>query len=116
MGWFKKKPTEHTDSPPKRRWWRRPITLDLSLPKHRWALVLGFLATVVFSTAFIYANYRVYEYTESAEFCGALCHPMAPQMTRYEHSDHASVACVDCHIGPGTTFFIRSKIDGIRQV
>ncbi|MBP6469736.1 MAG: NapC/NirT family cytochrome c [Chloroflexi bacterium] len=116
MGWFKKRPTKQTDSPKKRRWWRRPITLDLSLPKHRWALGLGFLATVVLSTAFIYANYRVYEYTESAEFCGALCHPMAPQMTRYEHSDHASVACVDCHIGPGTTFFIRSKIDGIRQV
>jgi hypothetical protein len=41
---------------------------------------------------------------------------MAPQFTRYESSAHANVECVACHIGPGASFFIKSKIDGMKQV
>jgi len=57
-----------------------------------------------------------YEYTESAEFCGNLCHPMESEFVRYEESPHGNVDCAKCHIGPGTSFFVKSKIDGIRQV
>lgn len=92
------------------------ITVDLSRPRHRRALVLLFFSFVVVSAIFIYGNYKLYEYTESAEFCGTACHPMDPQFISYEQSPHANVECVKCHIGPGTSFFIRSKIDGIKQV
>ncbi len=29
---------------------------------------------------------------------------------------HARVACVDCHIGPGASWFVQSKLSGLRQV
>jgi len=50
-------------------------------------------------------------------FCGETCHEvMRPQAVTYEHSAHARVSCAECHIGPGGSFWVRSKIDGIRQV
>lgn len=65
---------------------------------------------------FLIGGYKSYAYTESAEFCGTTCHPMEPQFDRYQRSPHASVACVDCHIGPGLPFFIQAKINGLAQV
>lgn len=57
------------------------------------------------------------EYMDSPEFCGQLCHRvMAPEYTAYQSSLHARVPCVDCHIGPGASWLVRSKIDGLRQV
>ncbi len=65
----------------------------------------------------IYAGYRGYEATESVAFCGETCHTvMGPQIETYDDSAHARVPCVECHIGPGTSFWVQSKIDGIRQV
>jgi NapC/NirT cytochrome c family, N-terminal region len=61
-------------------------------------------------------SYRGYLFTESAEFCGAICHNMLPQYTRYQQSPHARVTCAGCHIGPGAGFFVKSKISGLRQV
>ncbi len=122
MGWFRKKKQEEgtavTSPSKKKRLGKRlpAITIDLSQPKHRRRLALGLLITVILGSGFLYANLKIYHYTESAEFCGAVCHPMAPQMVRYEHSAHAHVECVKCHIGPGADFFIKSKIDGIKQV
>jgi len=92
------------------------ITLDLNRRDHRMRLGLAMTAFLVVILAFLYGNYRLYTYTESAEFCGSVCHPMDPQFVRYEESPHSKVECVDCHIGPGTTFFVKSKIDGMRQV
>ncbi len=37
------------------------------------------------------ALYAGYEYVESPEFCGSVCHPMEPQYLRYERSLHAEV-------------------------
>ena len=62
------------------------------------------------------ALYAGYEYVESPEFCGSVCHPMEPQYLRYERSLHAEVRCVDCHVGAGLTYFVKSKLEGIRQV
>jgi nitrate/TMAO reductase-like tetraheme cytochrome c subunit len=61
-------------------------------------------------------SYRGYQFTESAEFCGTICHNMNPHYTRYEQSPHARVTCAGCHIGPGADFFVKSKISGLRQV
>jgi hypothetical protein len=61
--------------------------------------------------------YQSFHATESLEFCGQLCHEvMNPEWVRYQDSPHARVGCVECHIGPGADWFVRSKLSGLRQV
>jgi hypothetical protein len=57
------------------------------------------------------------EYLDTPSFCGQLCHSvMTPEFTAYKRSPHARVPCVQCHIGPGASWFVKSKISGLRQV
>ena len=92
------------------------IHLDLSQPDQRLKFSLGCLGTLVLGIGLLVGGYEGYHYTESAEFCGTVCHTMDPQYTRYELSEHSNVECAKCHIGPGASFFVKSKIDGLRQV
>lgn len=92
------------------------IRIDLNRPKHRLYLLLSVFGVTILGTVLLIGGYKGYAYTESAEFCGTTCHPMAPQFERYGRSPHANVACVDCHVGPGMPHFIQSKIDGLSQV
>ena len=83
--------------------------------RHLAAIVLGLTAinVVIFGTS----SYLAIEYMESVPFCGAVCHTvMKPEYTAYQGSPHSRVKCVECHIGPGAPWFVRSKIDGLRQV
>ena len=41
---------------------------------------------------------------------------MQPELVTYEHGPHARVACVECHIGPGATWFVKSKLSGTYQL
>jgi len=62
-------------------------------------------------------SYQMYQVTESTEFCGQLCHSvMNPEWVTYHNSSHARVKCVECHIGEGADWFVRSKLSGIRQI
>jgi hypothetical protein len=57
------------------------------------------------------------EYMDSVPFCGTVCHTvMEPEHTAYLDGAHARVKCVECHIGPGASWFVKAKVDGIRQV
>lgn len=61
--------------------------------------------------------YSGYHYTESVEFCGKLCHSaMEPEFVSYKNSPHSRVRCVECHIGEGAQWFVKSKISGTRQL
>ncbi len=61
--------------------------------------------------------YSGVSYMDSVTFCGKTCHTvMQPEYVAYEHSPHARVACVECHIGPGASWFVRSKLSGSYQV
>lgn len=63
------------------------------------------------------ASYLGIEHMETVEFCGETCHSvMHPEHIAYQNSAHSRVACVQCHIGPGASWFVRSKLDGLRQV
>lgn len=54
---------------------------------------------------------------ETVPFCGQACHtPMQPEFTAYQRSAHSRVACVDCHIGPGADWFVKSKLSGAWQL
>ena len=61
-------------------------------------------------------GYQGYQYTDSAEFCGTVCHNMDPQYTRYEQSPHERVTCAGCHVGPGAESFVKAKLAGMKQV
>ena len=101
----------------RKRWLRWPsFTIDLNRPEHRRNLFVSFVGLVLVGVVFLVSGVRTYQYTESAEFCGTVCHPMKSEFVRYESSPHANVECAKCHIGPGASFFVKSKIDGLKQV
>jgi nitrate/TMAO reductase-like tetraheme cytochrome c subunit len=63
------------------------------------------------------AAYSGIEYMDSPEFCGQLCHEvMEPEWAGYQEGPHSRVVCVQCHIGPGAPWFVKSKLSGLRQV
>jgi nitrate/TMAO reductase-like tetraheme cytochrome c subunit len=62
------------------------------------------------------AGFRGVDFTDSADFCGTICHNMDPQYNRYIQSPHARVTCAGCHIGPGPGAFVKAKISGLMQV
>ena len=95
----------------------RIVKLDLNDPRQRstFAFVGSFMVAFVLLSAV--GSYRAYEFTDSVEFCGQLCHSvMAPEFTAYKLSPHARVRCVDCHVGSGASWYVRSKLSGARQV
>lgn len=62
-------------------------------------------------------GYSGYHYMESVGFCGQFCHTvMNPEYTAYKNSPHSRVSCVECHIGSGAQWFVKSKISGSRQL
>ncbi len=91
--------------------------IDLNRPRHQ-AIVLGsFFSVMLVLILLSVTGYRAYHFTESVKFCGILCHQvMKPEYTAYQHSAHARVACVQCHVGPGAGWFVRSKLSGAYQV
>ena len=96
---------------------RVALTIDMNVPGTRRAVTFLSTGTFLFLLFSAYGSYRVFEWTESTEFCGALCHTvMEPEYTAYQHSPHARVACVDCHVGSGAGWYVRSKLSGAYQV
>jgi len=62
-------------------------------------------------------TYTGMNYMDSVTFCGQTCHTvMQPEFTAYQNSPHSRVECVQCHIGPGASWFVRSKLSGTHQV
>lgn len=91
--------------------------LDLNSATQRKTLALGSLAVVVFLALSAFGSLKAYEYTETNEFCGTVCHKvMEPEYTAYQNSAHSRVPCVECHIGPGVDWFVKSKISGAYQL
>jgi len=91
--------------------------IDLGRPFVRRALGVVGLATAVNVLIIGTASYRGVSYMDSTQFCGQTCHTvMTPEFTAYQNSPHAHVECVQCHIGPGAGWFVRSKLSGVRQV
>lgn len=61
--------------------------------------------------------YGAVSYMDSVTFCGQTCHTvMQPEYTAYQNSPHSHVECVKCHIGPGASWFVKSKLSGVGQV
>lgn len=79
----------------------------------------GIIATLTAANIFILSlvSYQGVVFMDSVAFCGTVCHTvMEPEYTAYLRSPHARVKCVECHIGPGAPWFVRSKLSGVGQV
>ena len=90
--------------------------IDLNVDRTRgWLLTFGgFTAVIVviLSTA----TFKGVEYLDSNQFCGAVCHVLEPEYTAYQGSPHSRVKCVECHIGPGASWFVKAKLSGAREL
>jgi hypothetical protein len=91
--------------------------LDLNRPEHRQRLTAILILSGLNLLVLAVSGFQAVHYMDSSKFCGLVCHKvMVPEYTAYLNSPHARVGCVDCHIGPGAGWFVRSKLSGLRQV
>ncbi len=92
-------------------------SVDFNNPIHRRNFFFISFVSVGIILSAGFASYQSYEYTESDQFCGTTCHTvMEPEYTAYQYSPHAKVGCVQCHIGSGASYFVKSKLSGSYQV
>jgi hypothetical protein len=96
--------------------YRFPV-LDMNNERTRKS-VIGLLGLATVSIVVLAAaTYKGIEVMDSTAFCGTVCHTvMQPEYTAHERSPHARVACAECHIGPGTGWFVKSKLSGAWQL
>lgn len=91
--------------------------LDLNDPSRRRSLVTLIAGGFIFLFLTAFGSYRAFEYTESVSFCGEQCHTvMKPEFISHQAAPHASIKCVDCHVGGGPEWYVRSKFNGMRQL
>jgi nitrate/TMAO reductase-like tetraheme cytochrome c subunit len=91
--------------------------IDFNSAAVRQRFLLFVALTVVNIVIVAVASYKAVEVMDTTAFCGQACHSvMAPEATALARGAHASVRCVDCHIGPGAGWFVKSKLSGSWQV
>ena len=91
--------------------------LDLNRPETRNRALIVVALTLVNLVLLATATYKGVETMETTAFCGQACHSvMQPEFAAYQRGAHASVHCVQCHIGPGAGWFVKSKLSGSWQV
>src|SRR4051812_31901384 len=67
-------------------------SFDFNDPRRRRNAVGLLAATFVFLCASAVGSYHAFEYTESVQFCGQVCHTvMKPEFTAYKASPHSRV-------------------------
>lgn len=110
---FRKKARKAEDEGRSLAW---PI-IDFNNLAVRNASIIFVVGTVFLLIISSVGSYEAFHYTESVEFCGKLCHQvMEPEYTTYHGSSHERVACVECHVGSGASWYVKSKLSGLYQV
>lgn len=93
------------------------MVFDFNKREHRNAAVIFMTGTLILILLSSIGSYEAFHFTESNQFCGTMCHDvMSPEYTTYHNSGHAKVACVECHIGSGLNWYVKSKMSGMYQV
>ncbi|HEU6447599.1 MAG TPA: NapC/NirT family cytochrome c [Verrucomicrobiae bacterium] len=93
------------------------MQIDLADPRDRRMFIAFVIGSLVFIMLSAVGSYNAYHVTESVQFCGETCHKvMKPELTTHDHGPHARVACVECHVGKGASWFVKSKISGSYQL
>jgi hypothetical protein len=92
-------------------------SLDLNDPRRRRSFATFLSLTFIFIFMSAFGSYRAYEFSESVTFCGQTCHTvMKPEFIAHQASPHARVRCVECHVGGGAEWYLRSKLNGVHQL
>jgi len=84
-----------------------------ALQRIAWIFGVTTLANILIGTQ---VTYRAVKHMETAQFCGATCHTMNPELAAFQNSPHSRLECVDCHVAPGAGGWVESKTSGIRQL
>ncbi len=93
------------------------IQIDLSRTRDQRILVTFVVSGLLFIMLSAVGSYNAFNVTESVSFCGEVCHKvMKPELTTHDHGPHARVACVECHVGRGASWYVKSKISGAYQL
>jgi len=91
--------------------------IDFNNPATRNVAVIFTAGTLVLLILTGIGSYEAFHYTESVEFCGKICHQvMEPEYVAYQESSHERVSCVECHVGSGADWYVKSKMSGLYQV
>ena len=90
--------------------------IDLRDPAFRHGIDFVVVATFINFVIVGTATYRGVAYMDTPNFCGQACHVMAPEWGAYPVSNHAGVACTECHIAPGIPGFVHAKVNGTKQL
>ena len=116
VGWFLEGKRRRKSFPGVHEWPRYP-SVDMNNPRHRKGLAIFALGSLIVIPLIGVSSYEGYHYTDSTQFCGQVCHSvMNPEHSSYLNSPHARVTCAACHIGPGASWYVKSKVSGVRQV
>jgi len=94
----------------------RFFTIDFNLAKHRKLFVVFIIATSVVVIIVSTLSAQAFHYSESVEFCSSCHSVMDPETITHKLSSHARVSCVDCHVGSGAEWYVKSKLSGLYQV
>lgn len=93
------------------------IEFDLDHPRTRRRILLGVILGAIIVSFMAATAYESVVFMDTTTFCGEVCHSvMQPELVSYQHSPHARVACVECHIGEGANWYVKSKLSGVGQV
>jgi hypothetical protein len=97
-----------------------PLTFDkLNFRNPEFRRLLAFIGAATMANLLIGGQlvYHGVSYMDGVTFCGQTCHTvMEPEFAAYQNSPHSRVECVKCHIGPGASWFVRSKLSGVGQI
>jgi hypothetical protein len=82
----------------------------------RWILLLPYMTLIVAAILIVFGGVHTWEYTNSNQFCGTICHTMPPQNAVFQESPHSNVTCEECHIGRASFFDQAArKTQGIKE-
>ncbi|MBI4285419.1 MAG: NapC/NirT family cytochrome c [Chloroflexi bacterium] len=91
--------------------------MDRHHPRHREKLLFLMFAGAIGLVLLVISGFQLMEFTDSTAFCGRLCHGvMYPEYTVYQASPHSRVTCSECHVGPGASYMVKSKVSGMPMV
>ena len=92
-------------------------TIDLNDPQRRRYFLIFLGLTFLFVSVSAFGSFQAFEHTESVAFCGQTCHTvMKPEFVAFQNSPHARLECVDCHVGEGARWYLKSKLNGVHQL
>jgi len=87
-------------------------------PPKRRRLGRGWVAVIVVVSVLavlVVAAFVTAHFTSRSSFCDS-CHEMGPYYASWQTSSHSEAECVDCHIPPGFTAWVKTKLFSFREV